>query len=121
MELYMESVRLELSQEFEHHQKKEAAQYIESYFETYPSIKGFLDDAVEHAKENGYVTTVFGRRRPVPELSSSKFYAALVRGTCRYECSDSGDSSGYYEDCHEWCKQKTERKQYEIKTGIAGA
>ena len=49
--------------------KKEAAQYIESYFETYPSIKGFLDDAVEHAKENGYVTTVFGRRRPVPELS----------------------------------------------------
>lgn len=53
--------------------KKEAAQYIESYFETYPSIKGFLDDAVEHAKENGYVTTVFGRRRPVPELSSSNF------------------------------------------------
>ncbi len=54
--------------------KKEAAQYIESYFETYPSIKGFLDDAVEHAKENGYVTTVFGRRRPVPELSSSNQY-----------------------------------------------
>ena len=32
-----------------------------------------MDDAVEHAKENGYVTTVFGRRRPVPELSSSNF------------------------------------------------
>lgn len=57
--------------------KKEAAQYIESYFETYPSIKGFLDDAVEHAKENGYVTTVFGRRRPVPELSSSNFMQRL--------------------------------------------
>ena len=53
--------------------KKEAAQYIENYFNTYPGIKKFLDDAVSHAKEKGYVTTLFGRRRPVPELSSSNF------------------------------------------------
>lgn len=53
--------------------KKEAAQYIENYFNTYPGIKKFLDDAVAHAKENGYVTTLFNRRRPVPELSSSNF------------------------------------------------
>ena len=53
--------------------RKEAAKYIESYFETYPSIKGFLDNAVANAKENGYVTTLFGRRRPVPELASSNF------------------------------------------------
>lgn len=53
--------------------KKEAAQYIENYFNTYPGIKKFLDDAVAHAKEEGYVTTLFGRRRPVPELSSSNF------------------------------------------------
>ena len=53
--------------------KKEAAQYIESYFATYPGIKRFLDDAVAHAKEMGYVATLFGRRRPVPELSSSNF------------------------------------------------
>ena len=53
--------------------KKEAAQYIESYFNTYPGIKTFLDDAVAHAKENGYVVTLFGRRRPVPELASSNF------------------------------------------------
>ena len=53
--------------------KKEAAQYIENYFKTYPGIKKFLDDAVAHAKEKGYVTTLFGRRRPVPELSSSNF------------------------------------------------
>lgn len=53
--------------------KKEAQQYIESYFATYPKIKSFLDGLVEHAKENGYVTTMFGRRRPVPELSSSNF------------------------------------------------
>lgn len=53
--------------------KKEAAQYIENYFNTYPGIKTFLDNAVAHAKENGYVVTLFGRRRPVPELSSSNF------------------------------------------------
>ncbi len=53
--------------------KKEAAQYIENYFKTYPGIKTFLDDTVAHAKENGYVVTLFGRRRPVPELSSSNF------------------------------------------------
>lgn len=53
--------------------RKEAAQYIENYFETYPGIKRFLDDTVAYAKEEGYVVTLFGRRRPVPELKSSNF------------------------------------------------
>jgi len=53
--------------------KKEAAKYIEDYFHTYPGIKLFLDDTVKHAKEMGYVVTLFGRRRPVPELASSNF------------------------------------------------
>lgn len=53
--------------------KKEAAAYIEQYFNTYPGIKHFLDEAVANAKEKGYITTMFGRRRPVPELSSSNF------------------------------------------------
>lgn len=53
--------------------RKEAAKYIDDYFKTYPGIKIFLDDTVEHAKKMGYVVTLFGRRRPVPELSSSNF------------------------------------------------
>lgn len=53
--------------------KKEAATYIEQYFKTYPGIKRFLDETVENAKEKGYITTMFGRRRPVPELASSNF------------------------------------------------
>ena len=53
--------------------RKEASQYIEHYFETYPGIKKFLDDCVEHAREKGYAVTLFGRRRPVPELKSSNF------------------------------------------------
>ena len=53
--------------------RKEAAEYIEKYFATYPGVKNFLDKSVADAKEKGYVTTMFGRRRPVPELSSSNF------------------------------------------------
>ncbi len=53
--------------------RKEAAEYIEQYFATYPGVKNFLDKSVAEAKEKGYVTTLFGRRRPVPELSSSNF------------------------------------------------
>ena len=53
--------------------RKEAAKYIDDYFATYPGIKTVLDHAVTHAKEEGYVVTLFGRRRPVPELSSSNF------------------------------------------------
>jgi len=53
--------------------RKEAAEYIEQYFATYPKVKGFLDKLVSDAKENGYITTMFGRRRPIPELSSSNF------------------------------------------------
>ena len=53
--------------------RKEAAAYIEKYFETYPKIKGFLDGLVATGKEKGYVTTMLGRRRPVPELKSGNF------------------------------------------------
>lgn len=53
--------------------RKEAAEYIDRYFESYPGIKKFLDDAVAHAKENGFVTTLYGRKRPIPELKSSNF------------------------------------------------
>ena len=53
--------------------RKEAADYIERYFETYPGIKSFLDGLVADGKKDGYVTTMFGRRRPVPELSSSNY------------------------------------------------
>ncbi len=53
--------------------RKEASEYIKRYFDTYPSIKEYLDRLVSEGKEKGYVTTMFGRRRPVPELNSSNF------------------------------------------------
>lgn len=53
--------------------RKEAAEYIEQYFATYPGIKNFLDRLVEDAKTKGYAKTMFGRRRPIPELASANF------------------------------------------------
>ena len=53
--------------------RKEAAEYIEEYFKTYPGVKTFLDREVASAKEKGFSVTLFGRRRPVPELKSSNF------------------------------------------------
>lgn len=53
--------------------RKEAQDYIDSYYQTYPRIKEFLDGSIAGAKENGYIRTMFGRIRPIPELKSSNF------------------------------------------------
>lgn len=53
--------------------RKQASEYIEQYFKTYPKIKEFLDNVVKKGKEDGYVSTLLGRRRPIPELNSSNF------------------------------------------------
>ena len=61
-----------LSQDI-HTSQKEAAQYMEQYFETYPDVKKYLEQTVADAKENGYTTTLFDRRRPMPELANSNY------------------------------------------------
>ncbi|MCR5147657.1 MAG: DNA polymerase I [Eubacterium sp.] len=53
--------------------RKEAQEYIDKYFKSYPKVKEFLDNEVEKAKQSGTVKTMFGRIRPIPELKSSNF------------------------------------------------
>lgn len=53
--------------------RKEAETYINKYFETYPGIKHYLDGLVQQAKDTGGVTTMYGRKRPIPEIASSNF------------------------------------------------
>ena len=53
--------------------RKEAARYIDSYFEKYPGVKSFIDKVVADAHENGGVTTMFGRRRDLPAIKSKNF------------------------------------------------
>ncbi len=52
--------------------KKQAGEYIRGYLDTYPGIDNYLKNIIEEAKEQGYVTTMLGRRRYIPELASSK-------------------------------------------------
>jgi DNA polymerase-1 len=49
----------------------EADQYIKSYLETYKGVRQYMEETIKFATENGYVTTLFGRRRYLPELASS--------------------------------------------------
>ena len=53
-----------------HISKKEAKQYIESYFATYPDIHAFIGQLIEAARANGYAKTMFGRIRYIPELAN---------------------------------------------------
>lgn len=52
---------------------KEAKQYIDDYYLAYPKLKIYLDGLVTSAKEMGFALTLFGRRRPIPELSSKAY------------------------------------------------
>jgi DNA polymerase-1 len=54
-------------------EREEAAAYIERYFERMPRVKAFIESTIELARRQGYVATVFGRRRPIPELASGNF------------------------------------------------
>ena len=53
--------------------RKEAENYMRRYFETYPGVEKYLKEQVERAKKQGYVVTMFGRIRPIPELESANF------------------------------------------------
>ncbi|MDO4552685.1 MAG: DNA polymerase I [Bacillota bacterium] len=53
--------------------RRDAEQYIEEYFRRYPRVKGFMEEQVALCRERGYVTTIFGRRRRIPEINGSNY------------------------------------------------
>jgi DNA polymerase I len=54
-------------------EKEEAQEFIDAYLERFPRVKAFIDETIERAREEGHVTTLFGRIRRVPELRSRQF------------------------------------------------
>lgn len=63
MEAYGLATRLNIS-------RGEAAEILDAYFAAFPSVKQYMEDTVAEARERGYTETLFGRRRPIPELAS---------------------------------------------------
>ena len=57
--------------------RSEAKELIDGYFQTYPQIKAFMDKSIERAREKGYIETIFGRKRFLPDILS---HNAVVRG-----------------------------------------
>jgi DNA polymerase-1 len=53
-------------------EQDEAASYIDRYFERFPAVQRYIEKTIEFARENGYVETMLGRRRPIPELRSGR-------------------------------------------------
>jgi DNA polymerase I len=53
-------------------EQDEAASYIDRYFERFPAVKRYIEETIEFAREKGYVETLLGRRRPIPELRSGR-------------------------------------------------
>jgi DNA polymerase-1 len=57
--------------------RKEAKELIDGYFSSYPGVKAYMDESIRRAREQGYVTTIFGRRRYLPDIHSRN---QVVRG-----------------------------------------
>jgi DNA polymerase-1 len=53
-------------------EQEEAGSYIDRYFERFPAVKRYIEETIEFAREKGYVSTLLGRRRPIPELRSGR-------------------------------------------------
>ncbi len=95
--------------------RKEAEGYIASYFETYPGIKIFLDRLVTDAKEKGYAETMFGRRRPVPELASSNFMQRSFGERIAMNSPIQGTAADIIKIAMIRVKQRLEREQLKSK------
>jgi DNA polymerase-1 len=59
-------------------ERGEAQQILDAYFNAYPSVRAYMDNAVAEARRKGYTETLFGRRRQIPELSSSTYSVRLA-------------------------------------------
>ncbi len=101
--------------------QSEAKAYMDSYFAKYHGVRDYMDRIVEQAKADGYVTTLFGRRRDLPELRSSEFQPPQLwraRGT---QYAHSGHGGGHHQGRHGARGRAHARRRTRGKAPAAGA
>ena len=77
--------------------REEAQQYIDTYLARFPMVQDFIQRTIEQAERDGYVTTLLGRRRPVPEIRASEPADALARRAARRQLGDAGHGGGHHQ------------------------
>ena len=78
--------------------QEEAKEFIDRYLERFPAVAQFMKDAVEQAKEHGYVSTLFGRRRQIPEIRARNWQVRKPRRAARGQHRDPGHRRRHHQD-----------------------
>ena len=65
--------------------RKEAETYIRTYFELYAGVRKFIDKTIAEVRESGFARTLFGRKRPIPDMQQPQSECAVV---CRADCRE---------------------------------
>ena len=82
-------------------ERAEAQQLMREYFERFGAVRDYLRDVVEQAKVDGYTETIFGRRRPFPDLAQPQSGAPRGRRARRAQLADPGLGRRHHEDRHD--------------------
>ena len=87
---------------------EEAQRFIDSYFEKYPAIRTFIDSEILFAEENGYVTTLLGRRRYIPDISNENPRFKINAQHMAVNSTNSGKRCRHDKDRHDKNRRKIE-------------
>ena len=77
--------------------REEAKEFIDAYLERFPRVAAFMAETIERAKEEGYVTTLWGRRRQIPELQRAQLPGAHARRAPRRQHGDPGHGRRHHQ------------------------
>ena len=93
----------------------EAKKYIEKYFETYPGVKKYMDGIIEKAKADNYVTTMFGRRRPLADINSSNHIVRTAAERIALNTPIQGTSADIIKIAMINCHERLEKEKLDAK------
>ena len=98
--------------------RKEATDFMDSYFASYPNIHQFMNSLIEQCKEKGYVETLFHRRRMIPEINDKNFMTREFGKRAAMNATNSRKCCGFDQNRYDSCYCSYETSKCKIKTSI---